>query len=337
MRLTASDAARSIALEELNRMRPLLFICLGLSFAGFAARAALVNGVEAVVDEAAITRGEIEADTLMLVGELRRQYGRQPAVFEQKLIQAQNDTRERAIQQQLMLHDFKTSGYSLPESIIDEVVQEEIKTRFEDREKLMKTLQSQGVTFEKWRQQVRDRFIVRQLMALKVNKSTIISPYKIERYYLENQSDYKVQEQVKLRMITLTNVASETAMESTRELAAEIIRKVKEGVPFSEMASVYSQGSQRTEGGDWGWVERGVLRKELADVAFTLKVGELSGVIATPQAIYVMLVEDRRDAHRKPLAEVQAEIEKTLMTKEREQRQKQYLDKLRSKTFVRYF
>jgi hypothetical protein len=63
----------------------------------------------------------------------------------------------------------------------------------------------------------------------------------------------------------------------------------------------------------------------------------LSGVIDTPQAIYVMLVEDRRDAHTKPLTEVQGEIEKNLMTKEREQRQKQYVDKLRKKTFVRYF
>lgn len=318
-------------------MRSVILLCLGISFIGWSARAELANGVKAVVDEAAITYGEIEADTLMLVGELRRQFGRQPALFEQKLMQARNDTLERAIQQQLMLHDFKTSGYSLPESIIDEVVQEEIKSRFEDREKLMKTLQSQGLTFEKWRQQVRDRFIVRQLMALKVNQSTIISPYKIERFYLENQSDYKVQEQVKLRMITLTNVATEAALEGTRKLAEEIIAKVREGVPFSEMASVYSQGSQRNEGGDWGWVEQGVLRKELAAVAFTLKVGELSGVIATPQAIYVMLVEDRRNAHSKPLAEVQGEIEKTLMTKERERRQRQYMDKLRSKTFVRYF
>jgi len=321
----------------MNKMRSVILLCLGISFIGWSARAELANGVKAVVDEAAITYGEIEADTLMLVGELRRQFGRQPALFEQKLMQARNDTLERAIQQQLMLHDFKTSGYSLPESIIDEVVQEEIKSRFEDREKLMKTLQSQGLTFEKWRQQVRDRFIVRQLMALKVNQSTIISPYKIERFYLENQSDYKVQEQVKLRMITLTNVATEAALEGTRKLAEEIIAKVREGVPFSEMASVYSQGSQRNEGGDWGWVEQGVLRKELAAVAFTLKVGELSGVIATPQAIYVMLVEDRRNAHSKPLAEVQGEIEKTLMTKERERRQRQYMDKLRSKTFVRYF
>ena len=320
----------------MNKTRLIIWVGLSLVAACFMSRAELANGVKAVVDEAAITRGEIESDTAMLLGELMRQYGRQPALYEQKKAEAGNDTMERAIQQQLILRDFKTSGYSIPESIIDEVVQEDIKKRFDDRAKLTKTLQAQGVTYEKWRQQAKDRFIVGQLMAKNVYQDSIVSPYKIERYYLENKSEYKVEEQVKLRMIVL-NKTSEQEAESSRRLAEELLTKLKEGVPFSEMASIHSQGSQRSQGGDWGWVERSVLRKELAEAAFSLKAGELSSVIETPQAIYVMLVEDRRDAHTKPLAEVQGEIEKTLMTKEREQRQKQYVDKLRKKTFVRYF
>jgi len=322
----------------MNRTSSVFLLCVGLSFATLAARAEFANGVKAVVDEAAITYGEIEVDTMMLAGELVRQYGRQPALYEQKLMEARNDTMERAVQQQLMLHDFKTSGFKpLPESLVDEIVQEEIKTRFEDRAKLIKTLQSQGITFEKWRQQVRDRFIVRQLIAMNVNKETIISPYKIERFYLENKSQYKVEAQVKLRMITLTNVATKAAEARSRKLAEDIITKVKEGVPFSEMAQIHSDGIQRLQGGDWGWIEQGVLRKELADVAFSLKPGQMSEAIETPQAIYVLFVEDQRAAHIKPLFEVQADIEKTLTTKERDQRQKQYLDKLRKKTFVRYF
>jgi len=313
-----------------------LLICLLPGLACFELNAELANGVKVVVDEAAITYGEIESDAVMVAGELLRQYGRQPALYEQKVMEARSDSMERAVQQQLILHDFKTQGYSLPESIIDEVVQEEIKARFGDRATLTKTLQAQGVTYEKWRQQAKDRFIVRQLQAKNIYQDSVVSPNKIERYYLENKSDYKVEDQIKLRMIVL-NKTSEQEAETARRLAEEILTKLKEGVPFSEMASIHSQGSQRAQGGDWGWVERSVLRKELADVAFSLKAGELSSVIDTPQAIYVMLVEDRRTAHSKPLNEVQAEIEKTLMTKEREKRQKQYVDRLRKKTFVRYF
>ena len=313
-----------------------LLISLLSGLAHFKLHAELANGVKVVVDESAITYGEIGADIIMVERELLRQYGRQPSLYQQKVKEAEKDSMENAVQRQLMLHDFKVSGYSLPESIIDEVVEEQIKARFGDRSKLNKTLQAQGITYERWRQQEKDRFIIRQLQAKNIFHESIVSPYKIERYYLDNKSNYKVEDQVKLRMIVL-NKTSETEVEATRKLAEEILSKLKEGVPFSEMASIHSHGSQRSQGGEWGWVERTVLRKELADVAFSLSTGELSGVIDTQQAFYVMLVEDRRTAHSKPLAEVQAEIEKTLMTKEREKRQKQYIDKLRKKTFVRYF
>ena len=69
--------------------------------------------------------------------------------------------------------------------------------------------------------------------------------------------------------------------------AHEIQSKLKDGATFSEMASIYSQGSQQHQGGDWGWVERSVLRKELADVAFSLPVGQTSDIINTPDAVYL--------------------------------------------------
>jgi len=320
----------------MNMLRLLLLAGIALSGSRVSLLAELANGVKAVVDDSAITYGEVEADAILLAGELVRQYGRQPALLEQKVSEARNDSLERAVQQQLILQDFETSGYSLPESVIDEMVQEEIKARFDNRAKLTKTLQAQGITYEKWRQQTRDRFIVRQLQAKNIFQDSVISPHRIERYYLEKKSDYKVEEQVKLRMIVLNKSAKDDA-ESIQRLAEDILVKLKEGVAFSEMATMHSEGTQRSEGGEWGWVERSVLRKDLADVAFSLKVGELSGVIDTPGAVYLMLVEDRRAASTKPLAEVQNEIERTLVTQERERLQQQYIDKLRKKTFVRYF
>jgi parvulin-like peptidyl-prolyl isomerase len=103
------------------------------------------------------------------------------------------------------------------------------------------------------------------------------------------------------------------------------------------MATVYSTGSQRSQGGDWGWVERSVLRKELAEVAFTLQPGTLSDVIETAEECYLMLVEENRLSHTRPLSELRDEIEKTLLIQERARLQKQWIDRLKAKTFVRYF
>src|ERR1044071_9166585 len=103
------------------------------------------------------------------------------------------------------------------------------------------------------------------------------------------------------------------------------------------MASVYLQSSQQHEGGDWGWVERSVLRKELADVAFTLKPAQMSDVIETSDSCYLMLVEQTRPAHVRLLSDVRDEVEKNLRTQEQARLQKQWIDGLKKKTFIVYY
>jgi parvulin-like peptidyl-prolyl isomerase len=101
------------------------------------------------------------------------------------------------------------------------------------------------------------------------------------------------------------------------------------------LAAVYSQVLQRREKGEWN--ERAVLRKEIADAAFKLKAGEYSDVIETPEACYIILVEDLKSSHMKSLGEVRDQIEGTLRLQERARLEKLWLAKLKKKTFVRYF
>jgi peptidyl-prolyl cis-trans isomerase SurA len=293
------------------------------------------NSILAVVHDSVITRQEVDRSLVDIELELRRQYRSQPQVYYQKLADARNESLEQMLERKLILHEFHSAGYVLPESVIDEFVKERLQSvAGGDRVTMTKTLQAQGLTYEKWKQRLRDEFIVSQMRLKNIQSEIIISPYKIETYYLAHQEDYKLAEQVKLRMITVNKPAG-TDAEQSRKLAEEIVAKIKDGAAFTEMAAVYSQG--RTPGGDWGWIERKVLRPELADVAFSLKAGEMSGVIETPEAFYVLLVEDKRTSHVRPLSEVRDEIERTMLTAERARLQKQWIDRLRKKTFVRYF
>jgi peptidyl-prolyl cis-trans isomerase SurA len=301
----------------------------------FKAEAELVNGIEAVVHDSIVTVQEIQDMTEPYVEDLRRQYGDKPDVIEQKVGDAAKQNLEQLVERQLILHEFETAGYSLPESIIDQQLDDYIKAKYTDRVTLTKTLQQEGITFEKFRQQFKDRFIIGAMRDKNISKEIMISPHKIEAYYLDHKDAFKEEDKVKLRMIVLTN-APDADTTQTRKLADEILQRLKDGASFADM-TMYSQGSQQKEHGDWGWIDRSVLRKELADAAFQLKPGQTSGVIETPGAFYIMLVEDRHAAHVKDLSDVRDEIEKILLEKEHERLQKQWVEKLRKKTFIREF
>jgi len=320
-------------------MRFLCAILVGaiLTGFGFKADAELVDGIEAIVHDSVITFQEVADTSDRIVQQLHLEYERQPEVLNRQIATAYKETLEELQERQLILHEFQTAGYNLPESAIDEQFENYIKEKNHgDRVAFIKTLQAQGVTLEKARRDYRDTFIVEQMRYKNISSAIMISPHKIETYYVDHKDDFKEEDKVKLRMIVLTN-APEADTTQTRKLAEEIVAKLKEGASFGEMASIYSQGSQARQQGEWDWVEKSVLRKELADVAFSLKPGEQSGVIETPGAFYIMLVEDKHEAHVKPLPEVRDEIEKLLLGKERSRLQQAWIDKLKKKTFIREF
>ena len=313
----------------------LILTCALVAGAGPALRAELADGVKAVVNAAAITYSQVQEFTMPVMETLQRQYAGQPDLLRQKYDETLRDSLEQLVERQLILHDFDVQGYKLPDNFADQLVQDRIRDRFGNRITLMKTLQAQGSTIEQFRQELLDQYIVSALRSKNVSQEIVISPYKVENYYLTHQDNYKIADQIKLRMIVLNKTSP--ADTNAVNLAREIQGKIKEGATFQEMAAVYSQGSQQHEGGDWGWVERSVLSKELADAAFALKPGQVSDPVSTSESVYLMLVEQVRPSHVKPLGEIRGEIEKTLRVQEQSRLEKQWIEGLKKKTFIRYF
>lgn len=297
-------------------------------------RADVADGIKAVVNDKVITYAEVVDYARDAANALHQQYASQPDVFNQKLKQLMDDALGQLIERQLILHSFDTEGYKLPDTVVDELVQDRIHEQFGDRVTLIKTLQARGMTLEQFRQQVRDQYITTALRNQNVQREVIISPAKIVNYYQSHQDEFKIEDTIKLRMIVLNKTSADDT--NAIGLAREIEIKLKDGAAFPDMARVYSQGSQQHQGGDWGWVERSVLRKELADVAFSLHTGQTSDPIETPDAVYIMLVEDKKGAHARPLSEVRGDIEKNLRIQEQARLQKEWIDGLKKKTFIRY-
>jgi parvulin-like peptidyl-prolyl isomerase len=298
--------------------------------------AVMVDGVLAVINDTIITRQQVEDFIAPAMDTLRRDYAGQPdTVFQQKLTGVINDGLEQLVERQLILHDFNTEGYRMPDSYLDEMVQDRIRELYSDRVTLMKTLQARGETFESFREEVRDQAIVTFMRSKNVAQEIIISPYKVETYYLAHQDDFKVEDEIKLRMIVLNKTAGDDT--NTVNLAREIREKIKEGAAFAEMASIYSQEPEHTQGGDHGWIGHSILRKEFAEAVGRLAPGQVSDVIETPETCCLLLVEQARPAHVKPLKEVREEIEKNLRAQEQARLEKQWIDRLKTKTFILRF
>ena len=296
----------------------------------------IVDGIAAIVNSNIITYSDIRDYIQPVLAQLRRNYTGTNIVEQVKL--AQMDALNNLIERHLILQDFKEKGYSFPETVVDEQLNNTIANEFGgDRAALIKTLAAENLTLAKYREQLRDRIIVQAMRSRKTQNEVVVSPYKIETYYQAHLPDYQVDAQVKLRMILIKKPAATTTDDPRRKLADEILAKLAGGASFDGLAKLHSEGKEGNQGGDWGWVGRTELRKELSDPAFQLKAGAHSEVIETADGYYLIQVDDVRPAHTRPLVEVRDEIEKNLLQEQRAKMEQDWVKQLRAKAYIRLF
>jgi parvulin-like peptidyl-prolyl isomerase len=323
-----------MACRVMNRIPKPATLVASLVLVVAAQAADTVNGIAALVGDSLITFEQVQRLTARPVELFRSQYANQPEILRQRILDIQREAVERLVERRLILQEFDDMRINIPETIIADRVQDEIKSRYGDRATLTRSLQEQGITFETFRRDIREQFIEMVMRNRNVPRDIMISPGRIEKFFKENEDKFRINDQVKLRMIVIEK--SRNSVDAIR-LGREILAKLDDGADFGEMAAVYSDGSQAKEGGSWGWVDRKVLREDLAATAFKLPVGMRSDLIEKAEGVYIMLVEEVRTAHVRPIEEVREEIEKSLVTTEKNRLHKQWLERLRKKSFVRFF
>jgi len=168
-------------------LRAIAAVCVwtGLTFSAGAdstpSPAELADAIRVIVHDAIITYQQVEDFTAPFADQLRRQYRDQPMVLDQKINQALDASLDVLLQNQLILHDFEASEqYKFPETVIDDQVQAYIRTAYaDDRVRFIKGLQAEGKTYEEFRREIRDQFIIRQMRAVHSAADLVVSPHKV--------------------------------------------------------------------------------------------------------------------------------------------------------------
>lgn len=147
-----------------------------------------------------------------------------------------------------------------------------------------------------------------------------VSDSDIQHYYSSHQDQYRVPERVKVRHILIETPkpgpdgkVDQKAVDEARAKAQDILKQVKAGGNFAELAKKYSQDpGSKDKGGELGWIVKGQTVAEFEKTAFSQSKGQISDPVQTSFGFHIIQTEDKEDAHVKPLAEVRGQIEDTL-------------------------
>ena len=82
--------------------------------------------------------------------------------------------------------------------------------------------------------------------------------------------------------------------EQVKQVADDLVAKIKGGANFSAVARQFSQGTGATQGGDIGWIQQGQLASELNRALAKAEVGKIIDPIRTANGFHILGVREER-------------------------------------------
>ncbi len=144
-------------------------------------------------------------------------------------------------------------------------------------------------------------------------KNVPIKEEDLKDYYERIRGQFDHPERVKIRHIYLASQANATQeLEDSQKILEGYRQQILSGKSkFEDLAKKYSQDdSTKNKGGEFGWIERGTLKdaKELEDVFFSLKKGEISKPVKLGNGYDIAQLEDSEKAYKSTFAEVRSKV-----------------------------
>ena len=154
---------------------------------------------------------------------------------------------------------------------------------------------------------------------------------ELRRYYDEHIDQFKTAEEVRASHILKAPNRSESRAAGYEELR-EVRRQLLAGADFDELARKHSdKGDEHI---DLGFFKRGELAEEFEIVAFSMDVGEISPVFASPFGYHVVKVTERKPAEPKPFDEVRDEVRLRYLQERRQERTRELVRELQAKAVI---
>lgn len=192
---------------------------------------------------------------------------------------------------------------------VETLVQREIQrieTALGGRLALDRALEQDGLTLQQYREILSRRFrrqgyIEQYIARIRQERAApTVTDEQVREFFEQNREQFDNRPaSVSFRQIVIAPSASDTALARARATAEEVLALARDGDDFAQLARRFSTdpGSAQ-QGGDLGWFRRGDMVQEFEQAAFSLRPGEVSGIVESPFGFHVIKLERVRGGER---------------------------------------
>ncbi len=304
----------------------------------------VVEEIIARVNNSIISRSDLRHSEEQLAAEQAKQDPNVPAENQPQ----QKDLLRDLIDTQLLSQKAEELGISADTDVIKRLDELRKQMHAESMEDLEKAAQAQGVSFEEFKQSLKNSILTQKVIQQEVGGHISVSQQEIQEFYDQHKAEMQRPEQIRLSEILISTQAPQPAggqpaspEASSDEVVAQakakadaIYAQLQKGAKFDEVATKNSAGPTAAQGGDLEYFKRGTLSKQLEDQVFALKVGQFTEPIRTNQGWVILKVTEHQSEGIPSLKEVEPQIQERLYMSKMQPALREYLTKLRENAYI---
>jgi parvulin-like peptidyl-prolyl isomerase len=229
--------------------------------------------------------------------------------------------------EELVYQDAERRGVSVPASKLERAMTE-FKKQFNSEGEFQAYLKAEhGGSLQDLSKKVRRAIIIQDQLDAQVNNRAKLTSAQVRAFYNNNDKTFTSQETVSIQTISIVIPDKATSKQEAeaRQKAEDALKQAKAAKNYEEfgvLAEKVSQDDWRVMMGDHKALPRGKMPAEVEKIAFSMKAGEVSGLIHTENSWCIIRVNAHNLPRKIPYAQLQGQLKKDLEAQKTEQLRK---------------
>ena len=250
-----------------------------------------VDRIVAVVNDEVITLYELKSRVAQAERQLKAQKVQLPPadILEKQML-------ERMITDRVQIQMAKETSVRVDDLTLERAIARIAESNRMSVGDFRAALEKDGVSWSKFREEVRNEMTVVRLREREVDSRIQVSDAEIDNFLASGEKPGAGSEQYLVSHILLRapDQAGPEQLQRLQARAEEIVAKLNAGGDFAQLAASYSDAPDALSGGSLGWRGADRMPTLFAETVATMQPGQISGVLRSPAGMHIVKLVDSK-------------------------------------------
>ncbi|HEY6940188.1 peptidylprolyl isomerase [Dokdonella sp.] len=259
-----------------------------------------LDRIVAVVDEDVVLQSELDRQVAAVTAQFAKNPQQLPPhdVLERQLL-------DRLIMQKLQVARADSTGVKVSDAQIDQALAQIAQQNRMDVSQLRGAIERQGMSYDGFRDNVREQLIVQQLRQRVAQSRVQVSDAEVDSL-IKNGNLHPGQLHIGYIMINVPDGATPEQVDEARAKADDIKKQIDGGMDFGAAAIRYSNAENALQGGDLGWRSANELPPAMVEAADKMQEGDVSSPLRGANGFHIIKLIGKRDTATHMVTEYEA-------------------------------